>query len=73
MLQLGKDTPTHINKQASVLHHLINFRVAFHYMDEDMIKKLIEAMICPRFECATVVWSPHKKKTLGKLKEYRDQ
>ena len=46
---------------------LINIRVAFHYMDEEMMKKLILAVIRPRLEYAAVVWSPHKVKHIRKI------
>ena len=40
---------------------------AFTYMDEDMIKKLIEYMIRPRLEYAATIWSPHNKKDIRKI------
>ena len=45
---------------------LTNIRVAFHYMDEDMMRKIITTMIRPKLEYAATVWSPHKKKHIGK-------
>ena len=42
-------------------------RVAFHYMDKDMMKKILTSMICPRMEYAAVVWSPNAKKGIRKL------
>ena len=41
---------------------LANNRVAFHYMDKDMMKRILTSMIRPRLEYAAVVWSPHAKK-----------
>ena len=44
-----------------------NIGLAFHYMDKDMMKKLISMVIRPRLEYAGVVWSPYKKKHIRKL------
>ena len=46
---------------------ILNIRVAFNYMDEEMVRELIVAMIRPRLEYAAVVWSPHMKKHIAKL------
>ena len=46
---------------------LTNMRVAFNYMDEEMLRELIVSMIRPRLEYAAVVWSPHLKKHINKL------
>ena len=46
---------------------LRNIRVAFHYLDKEMMRKLICTMIRPRLEYAGVVWSPYKKKDIKKL------
>ena len=46
---------------------LANIRVAFHYMDKDMMKNILTSMIRPRLEYAAVVWSPHAKKNIRKL------
>ncbi len=37
-------------------------RVAFTYIDEEMVKKIITSFI-PTLEYAAVVWNPHLKKT----------
>ena len=42
--------------------------MAFKYVDEEMIKKLITSFIWPKLEYATVIWSPHQKKDVKKLK-----
>jgi len=58
----------HINKIVRETYSLLkNIRVAFHYLDEEMVKKLIVSMIRPRLEYAAVVWSPHKKKDVNKI------
>ena len=46
---------------------LTNIRVAFHYMDENMMKKILTCMIRPRLEYAAVVWSPNAKTDIRKL------
>ena len=46
---------------------LANIRVAFNYLDKEIMKKIITHMICPKLEYAVVVWSPHKKKDVRKL------
>ena len=46
---------------------LANIRVAFHYMEKDMMKKILTSMIHPRLEYAAVVRSPHAKKDIRKL------
>ena len=46
---------------------LTNIRVAFHYMDTSMMKKILVSMVRPRLEYAAVVWSPHLKKDIDKL------
>ena len=41
--------------------------MAFHFLDKDVIKKIITIMIRPKLEYAEVIWSPHKKKHVLKL------
>ena len=36
--------------------------MAFHFLDKDMMRKIITTMIRPKLEYAEVIWSPHKKK-----------
>jgi len=58
----------HINRIFGETYNLIrNIGLAFHYMDKDMMRKLITALIRPRLEYAGVVWSPHKKKHVKKI------
>ena len=46
----------HINGICGLTHRtLSNISVAFHYMDKDMMKKIIATMIRPRLEYAAVV------------------
>ena len=58
----------HINGICGSTHRMLtNIRVAFHYMDKDMMKKIIATMIRPRLKYAAVMWSPHKKKDVTKI------
>ena len=41
--------------------------MAFKYLDEEMINKLITSLIRPKLEYAAVIWSPHKKKDIKML------
>lgn len=60
----------HINKIiGEVLNLLRNIRVAFVYLDEEMMKKIITAMIRPRLEYATIQWAPNLKKHIRKLEK----
>ena len=45
---------------------LRNIWLAFHYLDKDMMRKIIITMIRPKLEYAEVIWSPHKKKHVMK-------
>ena len=59
---------SHIDRIFGETYNLIrNIGLAFHYMDKDMMKKLITTLIRPRLEYAGVVWSPHKKKHTSKI------
>ncbi len=42
-------------------------RVAFTYIDEEMVKKIITSFIRPMLEYAAVVWNPHLKKHIEKV------
>ena len=58
----------HINKIVGATYRLlVNMRVAFHYMDVEMLRKLIVSIIRPRLEYAAVMWSPGHKKHIMKL------
>ena len=58
----------HINRIFGETYNLLqNIRRAFHYMDRDMMCKIIKTLIRPRIEYAAVVWSPHRKKDKRKL------
>ena len=43
--------------------------MALHFLDKDMMKKIITTMIRPKLEYAEVLWSPHKKKDVLKLEK----
>ena len=60
----------HINdKIRSTYNLLANMRVAFAYIDEEMVKKIITSFIRPTLEYAAVVWSPHLKKHIKKIEK----
>ena len=51
----------HINIITGETYQLLrNIRMAFKYLDEEMIKKFI-SLILPQLEYAVVIWSLHKK------------
>ena len=63
-LNFGK----HINKITGETYNLVrNIKVAFTYLDEEMVKKLVTTMIRPRLEYAALVWSPNLKKEIRKV------
>lgn len=51
----------------STYNLLTNIRIAFSYMDKEMMKNIITSMVRPKLEYAAVVWAPHKKKDIRKL------
>ena len=58
----------HINTIVGATYELLtNMRVAFNYMDEEMLRELIISIIRPRLEYAAVVWSPHLKNHIENL------
>ena len=68
IMQGDSQPESHINKIFRETYNLIrNIGLAFHYMDGEIMKKLISTIIRPRLEYAGVVWSPHKKKHIKKL------
>ena len=57
----------HINDKVRNTYNLLaNMRVAFAFIDEDMVKKIITSFIRPTLEYAAVVWNPHLKKHVKK-------
>ena len=46
---------------------LRNIRIAFHFLDKNMMKKLLTTIIKPKLQYAEVIWFPHKKKQVLKL------
>ncbi len=61
-------TDRHIDKITGERMNLLKrIRMAFSYLDEGMIKKLLISMIRPRLEYVAVVWSPHTKRNIIKL------
>ena len=57
-----------INRIVGETYSLLkNIRVAFIHIDENMMKKLIVAVILPRLEYAAVVLLPNMKKVIKNL------
>ena len=57
----------HINRiTGDTYQQLRNIRIAFKYLDEEMINKLIMSLIRQKLEYASMIWSPHKKKDIRK-------
>ena len=46
---------------------LRNIRMAFHFLDKDIMRKIITTIIRPKLEYAEIIWSPHKKNHVLKL------
>ena len=58
----------YINEITGYIYQLLrNIRMAFKYLDEEMIKKLVTSLIQPNLEYAAMIWSPHKKKDIKKI------
>ena len=63
MIQDTLSPEKHINGIFRSTYNLLaNIRVAFNYLDKEMMKKIITSIIRPKLEYAAVVWSPHKQK-----------
>ena len=57
-----------INKIIGETYNLLrSIKVAFAYMDEEMVKKILITMIRPKLEYAAILWSPSTKKNIRKL------
>lgn len=68
IMQNDGQPESHINRIFGETYNLVkNIGLAFHYLDKEMMRKLIVTMIRPRLEYAGVVWSPHKKKHIRKI------
>ena len=64
----GLTPEKHINKITGEVNNLLRrVKMAFAYIDIDMMKKLIVSLVRPRLEYAATVWSPHLKKDIRKL------
>ena len=62
VMQNNLSPEKHINKIIGETYNMLrNIRAAFHYMDKEMMKKIIIIMVRPKMEYAAIVWSPHKK------------
>ena len=54
---------------------LRNIRMTFHFLDKDMMRKILTTMIRPKLEYAEVIWSLHNKKRhcMEQMKEEKKQ
>ena len=60
----------HINGIVKSTYALLaNMKIAFTYIDEEMLRKILTSYIRPKLEYAAVVWSPHLKKDIMKLEK----
>ena len=67
-VQSNMQSENHIDRIFRETYNVIkNIGLAFHYMDKEMMRKLVTTIIRPRLEYAQVVWSPYKKKHIRKL------
>ena len=66
-----KMSPTdHINEKVRKVYNMLaNMRIAFTYIDENMLRTIISTFIRPVLEYAAVVWSPHQKKHINKIEK----
>ena len=60
----------HINRIFGKTYNMLqNVGLAFHYLDEGMMKRILCTLIRPQLEYAAVIWSPHMKKHVKKLEK----
>ena len=57
-------THTHTQVKAPLLK---NIRIAFAFLNEDTMRKIITSMICLRLEYAAIIWSLHELEHIRKL------
>ena len=70
IVQRDLSPANHVNKVVGEAYGLLNrIKLAFNYMSEEMLVKIIKSMVRPRLEYAAVVWSPHHKKDIQKLEK----
>ena len=67
-VQSDIQSESHIDRIYRETYNVIkNIGLSFHYMDKEMMRKLVTTIIRPRLEYAQVLWSPYKKKHIRKL------
>ena len=52
---------------SDTLWMLRNMRMAFHFLDKDVMRKILTTMITPKVEYAEAIWFPYKKEHVVKL------
>ncbi len=57
---------SHINKIVRESYNLLNkIRIAFNFMNEELLVRVLTSMVRPRLEYVAVVLSPHLKKYIN--------
>ena len=58
----------HINQVTGKMYNLLtNMKIAFTYIDANMVRKIITTFIRPSLEYASVAWNPHLQKDVKKI------
>ena len=58
----------HLNRIfGDTIKMLRNIRMTLHFLDKNVMRKIITTMFRPKLEYAKVIWSPHNKKHVLKL------
>ena len=59
----------HVNQVTGKMHNLLaNMKIAFTYIDANMVRKIITTFIRPTLEYAAVAWNPYYQKDGKKIK-----
>ena len=68
VIQYNLSPEKHIDKIFNNTFKMVgNIQMAIHFLDKDMMGKIITSMIRPKLKYVEVMWFPHKKKYLLKL------
>ncbi len=58
----------HVNRTFGKTYKILqNIGLAFYYLDEGMMKKILATLTRPQLEYAAAIWSPHMKKHQKKV------
>ena len=68
IIQNNLSPEKHINKLFGKTYSMLqSIGLSFHYLDEEMMKKILTTLIRPQLEYAAVIWSPYMKKHVKKI------